>query len=164
MPRALFVERFGDIFERTPQIAERAHRAGLQVAHDTAEGLHRALVAAMRAMSREEKRALIHAHPDLGPGLAAAFELTRASAGEQESAGLGRLTMTQRERLAQLNAAYKARFGFPFILAVRGRTADEVVASFATRLTRDADAEFEEALREIERIARMRLEDRLPRA
>ena len=164
MPRALFVERFGDIFERTPQIAERAHRAGLKDADDTAEGLHRALVAAMRAMSREEKQALIHAHPDLGPGHAAGFELTRASAGEQETAGLDRLTPTQRERLAQLNAAYKARFGFPFILAVRGRTADAVLASLAMRVTRDADAEFEEALREIERIARMRLEDRLPRA
>jgi len=164
MPRALFLERFGDIFERTPQIAERAHRAGLTVAHDNAEGLHRALIAAMRAMTREEKRALINAHPDLGPRLAAGLELTRASAREQESAGLDRLTPTQRERLAQLSAAYKARFGFPFILAVRGRTPDEVLASLATRLTRDADAEFEGALHEIERIARMRLEDRLPPA
>ena len=162
MPRALFVERFGDIFEHTPQIAERAHRAGLVANADTAEGLHTALVAVMRRMSREENLALINAHPDLAGRLALSKQLTADSTTEQGSAGLDRLTADELARFTTLNDAYKARFGFPFILAVKGRTKADIIASFEQRLGNDAAAEMAEALRQIERIALLRLKDRLP--
>jgi OHCU decarboxylase len=163
LPRALFVARYGDVFEHTPQIAERAHRAGLGVANDTAEGLHGALVTSLRAMTREEKLALINAHPELAGRLAATRQLTADSAAEQGSAGLDRLAPIEFERFTQLNQAYKARFGFPFIMAVKGRPKDEVLATLQTRLQQDGDAEFDEALHQIERIALLRLQERLPR-
>jgi OHCU decarboxylase len=161
MPRALFVERFGDVFEHTPQIAERAHRAGLGTLHDSAEGLHGMLVASLQQMSHEEKLALINAHPDLAGQSATAGGLTHQSTAEQGAAGLDRLPPGELQRFARLNHAYRARFGFPFILAVRGRTREEIVANFEARLQRDIDAEFAEALRQIERIALMRIADRL---
>ena len=162
LPRALFMERFGDIFEHTPQIAEGAHRACLPADADTADGLHRAFVSVMQAMSRDDKLALIKRHPDLAGRLAQARQMTTDSTTEQGSAGLDRLTEDELRRFTTLNDAYKARFGFPFILAVRGRTKNEIIASFETRLKHDADAEFAEALRQIERITLLRLKDRLP--
>ena len=162
MPRALFVERFGDIFEHTPAIAEAAHRAGLSAAHDAAGGLHAALVAAMRALPRAGKLALINAHPDLAGRLAVARQLTADSATEQGSAGLDRLSPEELARFTGLNDAYKARFGFPFILAVKGLAKADILTSFETRLANSADAEFDTALAQIERIARLRLADRLP--
>jgi len=162
MSPALFVEVFGDIFEHTPQIAARAHAAGLRGEHDTAAGLHGAMVAHMRAMSVDEKRALILAHPDLAGRLALAKQLTADSLKEQGSAGLDRLTADELKRFTQLNDAYKARFGFPFIMAVKGATKEEILAAFERRIAHDADAEFAEALAQIERIAALRLADRLP--
>jgi OHCU decarboxylase len=161
MPRALLVERFGDLFEHTPQIVERAHAGGLTTKDDTADGLHASLVAVMRAMRADEKLALIKAHPDLAGRLAQAKELTADSNTEQASAGLDQLTPDELQRFTDLNTAYMARFGFPFILAVKGRTKAEIIQSFETRLLNDAGAEFDEALRQIERIARLRLNDRL---
>jgi OHCU decarboxylase len=161
MPRALFIERFGDIFEHTPAVAARAHGDGLTSGNDTAAGLHGALVKVMRAMSREEKLALINAHPDLAGRLALARKLTADSTAEQGSAGLDTLTPAELQRFTSLNDAYKARFGFPFILAVKGKTKGEIIQSFEKRIKHDSDAEFEEALRQIERIALLRLEDRM---
>ncbi len=83
---------------------------------------------------------------------------------EQGSAGLDRLTADELRRFTALNDAYKARFGFPFILAVKGRTKADVIASFESRLKHNSDAEFAEALRQIEQIALLRLKDRLPPA
>jgi OHCU decarboxylase len=161
MPCALFVERFGDIFEHTPQIAARAHGVGLTAMDDTADGLHASLVRVMRAMSDDEKMALIKAHPDLAGRLAQAKKLTADSNTEQASAGLDHLTPVELQRFTGLNDAYTLRFGFPFILAVKGRTKAEVIQSFETRLRNDASTEFDEALRQIERIALLRLKDRM---
>lgn len=162
MPRALFVEVFGDIFEHTPQIAELTHRTGLSAAHDTASGLHRALVDTMRSMSDAEKRALVDAHPDLAGRLALANQLTPDSTNEQSSAGLDRLTPDELARFVSLNETYKNRFGFPYILAVKNRTKDEILTNFEMRLKNDITAEFKMALEQIERIALLRLQDRLP--
>jgi OHCU decarboxylase len=162
MSRALFVETFGDIFEHTPQIAARAHAAGLAGAQDTASGLCAALVAQMRAMSAQEKRALICAHPDLAGRLALAKRLTDDSAKEQGSAGLDKLTASELARFTELNAAYQARFGFPFIMAVNGATKEAILAGFERRIGNDQDSEFAEALTQIEKIAALRLADRLP--
>ena len=154
--------RFGGVFEHSPQVAEHAFAAGLGPECDTAAGLHAAMVAAMRAGSKVEKLALINAHPDLAGRLALAKQLTAESTGEQAQAGLDSLTPEELSRFTALNAAYKARFGFPFIMAVKGRTKAEIVAGFEARLSNDGDQELTTALGEIEKIARFRIADILP--
>ena len=162
MPRALFVERFGDIFEHTPIIAEQTHRAGLTALHDTADGLHAAMVRAMRALPPDAKRALINAHPDLAGRLALQKHVTADSLIEQGTAGLDRLQPDELATFTAYNDAYKARFAFPFIMAVKGRSKAEILVAFERRLHNAPEAEYETALAEIERIAALRLRDRLP--
>jgi OHCU decarboxylase len=162
LPRALFTELYGDVFEHTPEIAEAAHRTGLGAQHDTAEGLHGVMAAAMRALPRERQTRLIQLHPDLAGKLAQARQLTPDSAREQGSAGLDALTDEERARFTQMNDAYRVRFGFPFVMAIKGCGKDEILAAFETRLANSAEAEHAEALRQIERIALLRLRDRLP--
>ena len=162
MGHGLFVEAFGDIFEHTPQVAERSHALGLSAAQDTADGLHARMVDVMRQMSDAEKLALIVAHPDLAGRLALAKQLTADSTNEQGSVGLDRLTPAELEKFTTLNNSYRSRFGFPFIFAVKGKTKDDIIASFEARINNSKDQEFAEALRQIERIALLRLKDRLP--
>ncbi|MEQ1648123.1 MAG: allantoinase PuuE [Hyphomicrobiaceae bacterium] len=162
MPRALFIECFGDIFEHTPIIAERTHTKGLTSTQNTATGLHTALVREMRALSNSDKLQLINAHPDLAGRLALAKQLTVDSTSEQSSAGLDSLTDQERLKFTTLNDAYKKRFGFPFIMAVKGRSKVEIMSAFETRIKNSHDAEFNTALEQIERIAALRLHDRLP--
>jgi urate oxidase len=162
LDRAAFVARFGPVFEHSPWIAEAAFDAGLPADAGTAEGLWRALCTVMRAGAHERKRALILAHPDLAGRLARAGRLTAESAKEQASAGLDTLTDEERARFTALNDAYKQRFGFPFIMAVKGRSKAEILGAFERRLANTADAEFAEALAQVERIALLRLKDILP--
>jgi OHCU decarboxylase len=162
MPRALFLEKFADIFEHTPMIAAIAHGRGLTPANDTATGLHRAMVEAMRAMNKVEKLSLIRAHPDLGGDPKRSTKPSQESTREQSEVGLEQLAPHEIETLTSLNAAYRQQFGFPFILAVKGRTKDEILAALRTRLKNDVNKEFDTALEEIERIALMRLKNRLP--
>ena len=162
MSRAAFIETYGGVFEHSPWIAAAAFDAGLPVEAGTAPGLHAALVEALRPAEAEKKLALIHAHPDLAGKLARAGTLTAESTGEQASAGLDRLSDAEYDRFTALNDAYKAKFGFPFIMAVKGRSKDEILAAFETRLDHEADAEFATALAEIEKIALLRLQDLLP--
>ena len=164
MGEALFTQAFGHVFEHTPDIARETHRAGLGPTEDGAEGLHAAMVSAMRALPRDAQRLLLDRHPDLAGKLALANELTADSAVEQAGAGLDRLSPDELQRFADLNARYRQRFGFPFIMAVKGRGKDEVVAAFVERLDNDEGAEMDRALDEVERIALLRLKDRLPSA
>lgn len=161
MSRALFVERFGDVFEHSPGIAEDAFAAGLSPAQDNAENLHEALTAVLRGATRERQLALIRAHPDLAGRLAPAA-MTPDSREEQASAGLDGLDEEEREQFIALNDAYRAKFGFPFIMAVRGRSKADILAAFEERLAHDPEPEFETALREVEAIALLRLKERLP--
>jgi len=155
LDRAAFVDRFGGIFEHSPWVADRAWAAR---PFDGIDALHGAMVRAMRAGSEAEKTALLRAHPDLAGREAKEGRLTAASTGEQKSAGLDRLAPEEMRRLAELNAAYRAKFGFPFIIAVRARTKDHILAEFARRLARTQAEEFQTALGEVETIARIRLE------
>ncbi|GJE00466.1 allantoinase PuuE [Methylobacterium isbiliense] len=159
MSPALFVERFGDVFEHAPWVAERAHRAGLGPAQDSADGLHAAMVTAMRAADPDRLLALIRNHPDLGERVAA---LTPESRAEQASVGLDALAEEERARFLDLNERYRARFGFPFVMAVRGRAPEEILAALEERLDEPPEAERERALSEIETIALLRLRQRLP--
>jgi OHCU decarboxylase len=150
------------VFEHSPWIAEGAFERGLPAAADSAAGLHRALVAVLREAPAERQRALIDAHPDLAGRLARVGRLTADSSREQASAGLDQLTDEERARVGRLNDAYQARFGFPFIMAVKGRSKEEIMAAFERRLQHDQASELRAALEQIERIALLRLQDLLP--
>ncbi|WP_374251692.1 allantoinase PuuE [Xanthobacter sp.] len=164
MPRGLFVERFGGVYEHSPWIAEGAYDRGLTARADTAEGLNEALAAVLRAAPLEKQMGVIHAHPDLAGKLAEAKLLTAESAAEQASAGLDQLTADEKARFTALNDAYKAKFGFVFIMAIRGRSKADILAAFERRLAHDRDTEVAEALAQIERIALLRLSQMLPAA
>ncbi len=155
LDRAGFVARLGGVFEHSPWIAERA--AGARPFASLSE-LHAAMVRAMRAGSAAERLAMLRAHPELAGREAKEDRLTADSKGEQKSAGLDRLDAAEMRMLADLNAAYRGKFGFPFVIAVRARTKDQILAEFARRLARTETEEFAEALGEVEIIARIRLE------
>lgn len=154
LERGRFVALFGGVFENTPWVAEEAFDAG---PFANIEAMHQAMVEAMRRAPRTRQLALIRAHPDLAGRAAIAGELTAASSAEQASAGLDQCTPAEFARFRELNERYKERFGFPFILAVKGRSRAEVLAIFEQRLANPAEAEFEEALAQIAEIARLRL-------
>jgi 2-oxo-4-hydroxy-4-carboxy-5-ureidoimidazoline decarboxylase len=156
LERDRFVELFGGVFEHAPWVAEQAFDAG---PFHTAAALHAAMVEAMRRVPRERQLVLIRAHPDLDGRAAIAGELTAASRSEQASAGLDRCTPAEFARFRELNGKYKAKFAFPFILAVQGRTRAQILAAFEQRLHHSIEAEFEEALSQIAEIARLRLCD-----
>lgn len=162
MDRADFVKHFGGIFEHSPWVAERAYELELGAAHDSAGGLHNALCRAFRAASDKERLGVLTAHPDLAGKLAKARRLTEESAKEQASAGLDALTDAERELFSKLNAAYVTTFGFPFIIAVRGKSKDDILAAFESRIGNNRATEFATACREVERIAALRLDDLLP--
>jgi OHCU decarboxylase len=153
--REAFVDRYGGVFEHSPWVAEAAWDARpFADAHD----LHVKLVAAMRAAPRERKVQLIRAHPDLAGRAAVAGTLTSDSAREQAAAGLDRLTRPQYDELTRLNAAYRERFGFPFVICAREHDAASIIVAAAERLQNEPPVEEDAALREIEKIARLRLE------
>ena len=160
--REEFVRTFGGIFEHSAWIAERAYGLELGPAHDSAGGLHNALARIFRSATPAERLGVLTAHPDLAGKLAAAKRLTPESTNEQASAGLDMLTDAERAKFQELNAAYVGKFGFPFIIAVRGRTKAEILAAFEERIGNDRDTEFETACRQVERIALLRLKDLLP--
>jgi OHCU decarboxylase len=162
MDRDTFVAAYGGIFEHSPWIAEGAFALELGPAHDTATGLHNALARIFRAAPEDRRLAVLTAHPDLAGKLAQARRLTEASTAEQASAGLDALTDAERAEFTRLNDAYTARFGFPFIVAVRDNTKASILAAFKRRLANDRATEFAEACAQVERIAWHRLKALLP--
>ncbi|PTM42305.1 allantoinase PuuE [Bosea sp. 124] len=159
VPKALFVEVFGRIWENAPWVSETTWEGGITTAHDDAATLHAAMVKVLRANSQERLKHLLLGHPDLAGKLAAAGEMTEESIGEQASAGLDRLTSDERTRFTALNDAYKARFGIPFIMAVAGASKEAILTAFETRLKSTPDAEFETALGQVEKISLLRLKE-----
>jgi 2-oxo-4-hydroxy-4-carboxy-5-ureidoimidazoline decarboxylase len=149
-----FVSVFGDIAEHSRWVAERA---GMGRPFASRAAMVDAFVAAVRSASREEALALIRAHPDL----ATRARLTSDSSREQKGAGLDALSQAEFDRFIALNAGYRERFGFPFIFAVRGATKHKILASFEERIHHSPEIEFENALANICRILRFRIEDRV---
>ena len=162
MAKADFVRQFGGVFEHSAWIAERAFAGELAAAHDTAGGLHQALCKIFRTASEPERLGVLTAHPDLAGRLAAAKQLTRESTTEQASAGLDTLSDEERGMFTELNTAYVAKFGFPFIIAVKGRSKTEIVDAFKTRIANSRNEELLTACKQVERIALLRLRDMLP--
>ena len=157
-----FTTLYGNIFEHSEWVAERTFRSELGPANDTATGLHAAMCRVFRGASEEERLGVLQAHPDLAGKLEAAERLTEASAEEQASAGLDALTDAERAKFTELNDAYQAKFGFPFIIAVRDHTKAQILKAFEKRLDSDRDTEFATACRQVERIAELRLKEMLP--
>ncbi|HXA36968.1 MAG TPA: allantoate amidohydrolase [Steroidobacteraceae bacterium] len=151
-----FVAALASVYEHSPWVPERiaASRPFASVL-----ALHRAMRGAVLEAGAELQLALIRAHPELAGRAAIRGDLTPASTSEQQGAGLSACTPHQYERLQSLNAAYKERFDFPFVLAVRGHTPDSVIAALERRVARAPEEERCAALREICRIARFRLAD-----
>ncbi len=162
MDRETFVKTFGGVFEHSSWIAERAFDSELGPAHNTATGVHNALARQFRLASEDERLGVLCAHPDLAGKLAAAKRLTAESTAEQASAGLDALTDAERARFTELNDAYQSKFGFPFIIAVKGLDKVQILAAFEQRITNERDTEFATACAQVERIASLRLKDLLP--
>ena len=154
MDRETFVATLGWVFEDSPWVAERAwaRRPFMDV-----EALHQAMVDVAAQALPEEQLALIRAHPDLGTRA----RISRASSGEQARVGLAHLKLEEYQHLHRLNSAYRAKFAFPFILAVKGSTRQEILSALEQRLASDPVAEHAMALTQIYKIARNRLEETL---
>ncbi|RZL36628.1 MAG: 2-oxo-4-hydroxy-4-carboxy-5-ureidoimidazoline decarboxylase, partial [Rubrivivax sp.] len=157
-----FVALLEGTYEHSPWIAERAAAAR---PFKTVAALKAALARVVREATVDEQLGLIRAHPELAGKAAVAGELTAESTNEQQKAGLTACTPEEFAKLQKLNADYNARFGFPFILAVRGprgtgSTRAEIIATFERRLRAHPDVERAECLRQIHRIAEIRLNDK----
>lgn len=153
-----FVAAFGDVAEHSPWVAERAAEARPFADPEVAIA---AFQSAIGDAAPETRLALIRLHPDLAGKAALAGELAEDSRREQAGAGLDSLTAEEFERFTRLNEAYKARFGFPFIYAVKGATKHQILEAFEVRLENTPEAEFETALEQVLRIVRFRLEERI---
>jgi len=151
-----FVHRYGGIYEHSPWVATRVQNVLAGAAVDS-ESLASLMADCVDNASRETQLKLIRAHPDLAGKAQVAGELTAESNEEQSKAGLDQCTAEEYEAFQSLNAAYKEKFGFPFIMAVRESTRGDILEAFAARINNDYDLEFETALQEIHKIARLRL-------
>ncbi len=150
--------KLGHLFEHSPWVAELTWP---RRPFASAEALHAALCATMRAAPRDRQLALIRAHPDLAGRLAQQKRLTAESTREQASAGLDQLTDAELAAFTRQNDTYKAKFGFPFIICARLNAKAAIIAAMQARMGNTADAEFATALGEIEKIAWLRLSDAL---
>ena len=150
-----FKEMYGGVYESSPWVAEGAY-ALRDTLHTTLE-LHAAMKEVVDAAPREKQLALIKAHPDLACAPADEGKLTAESRSEQKGAGLDQCTPQEFAEFQRLNAEYKEKFGFPFIVAVKGLTRADILAQFRERINHAADDEFIVALEQINKIAYFRL-------
>ena len=151
-----FVKRFGGVFEHSPWVAERAWQAR---PFKSVEALHRAMMQAVSQAGREEQLALVRAHPELAGAEAKEGTLTVDSSSEQGRLGFIALTREEFQRMAQINARYREKFGFPCIVALRlHATRASVVAEMERRTSNDAATELKNALEQIGHITKGRLE------
>ena len=152
-----FVTRFSGIYEHSSWVAERA--APHLEADCAPEDIARVMADCVDNASSDTQLALIRAHPDLAGKAQLAGELTVDSETEQTSAGLDQCTPDEYEKFQILNGQYKDKFGFPFVIAVRNSSRTQILSAFEQRLQNECDEEFETALLEIHKIARLRLEE-----
>ncbi|NBA93847.1 2-oxo-4-hydroxy-4-carboxy-5-ureidoimidazoline decarboxylase [Pseudomonas sp. R5(2019)] len=157
LDRDAFVAAFADIYEHSPWVAEKAFDLGQLSELDVIENLHQRMSDILLSADHDSQLALINAHPDLAGKAAVQGQLTEASTNEQAGAGIHQCTAEEFARFTELNDAYKAKFKFPFIMAVKGSNRHQILAAFETRIHNSAEAEFKEALAQINLIALFRL-------
>lgn len=148
MDRSEFVKKYGSIYEHSPWVAEAAYGAA---------DIQSVMRATVDAASHDKKLILIKAHPDLACAPADLSKLTKDSVSEQTGAGLNQCTPEEFAEFQRLNADYKKKFGFPFIIAVKGLRRADILHAFRKRLHNDAEAEFSTAIEQIHKIAGFRL-------
>lgn len=156
-----FVLMLGDIFEHSPWVAERA---AAKRPFRNARALLDAMTAAVHDATRDEQMALLRAHPDLAGKAARAGALTKDSTAEQGSAGLDQLSEREYDAFQRLNTDYRKKHEIPFILCVRRHTKDSILKQFERRIDNAPDQEFETALKEVFRIAALRLDQKIENA
>lgn len=158
MSEADFVELFGGVYEHSAWVAEQTWQQGLDDSHNTPAGLSAAMQKVIATADRERLMTLINAHPDLAGKAAVRGELTPESTSEQAGAGISECNAEEFAHFQKYNDAYQKKFGFPFIMAVKGSDRHKILAAFTERLENDAETEYQRALTEINRIARFRLD------
>jgi 2-oxo-4-hydroxy-4-carboxy-5-ureidoimidazoline decarboxylase len=154
MDRAAFVQKFGGIFENSPWVAEKAWEKRPFASLDD---MHAAMVTVARYAPAAMQLTLLQSHPDLAGKEAEAGTMTASSVAEQASAGLNALSRAEMVQMSDLNAAYKKKFGFPFIIAVRMHTKEGILFEFNRRLQNDTQTEFANDLQNVYIITRLRL-------
>ena len=155
MSREAFVEQFGGVYEHSPWVADQCFDTAAGATRDEQVRLFAQCV---DSADYDTKLTLIRAHPDLAGRAAVRGKLTAESTEEQSSAGIDQCTDEEYARFVSLNDAYKEKFGFPFIMAVKNSNRHKILAAFAERINNNSAAEFETAMREIHKIARLRME------
>ena len=158
LDREEFLSLFGHVFEHSPWVAEGAweHRPFTDL-----QALLDAMGSSVDAAPEADRLALLRAHPDLAGKAARAGDLTQESWKEQTGAGLDRMSDAEYERFHAMNEAYKEKFGFPFIIAVKGLGREDILAAYAARLENSRAVEFDTALSQVKKIAGFRVADAL---
>lgn len=152
--QAQFIEILGEIFEHSPWIAEKAANAK---PFSSLHHLHQEMVQVVESSSTEQRLALIQAHPNLGDRV----EMSDDSIQEQKGAGLKNLTGEEYNNFITMNKNYMDKFGFPFIIAVRGKNKHEIYQAMEVRIHNEKETEFRTALEQIYKIAQLRLEQKI---
>lgn len=158
LSREDFVNVFADIYEHSPWVAEKAFDLGQDDSINDIDGLHQRMADILLSANHDAQLTLINAHPDLAGKAAVRGELTASSTSEQAGAGIHECTADEFARFTELNDAYKAKFGFPFIMAVKGSNRHQILAAFEERIHNSPEQEFACALTEINKIALFRLQ------
>jgi 2-oxo-4-hydroxy-4-carboxy-5-ureidoimidazoline decarboxylase len=153
-----FVASIGEAFELAPWVAEAA---ATKRPYISVNDMHTAMMGVVRSASRDRQVGFLRQHPDLAGKAARAGNVTEESKREQASAGLDTLSEEEFVRFHRLNDAYKAKFGFPFIVCVRRHTRDSILAQFERRLNNDAAGELATAMQEVAHITRLRVAARV---
>ena len=154
MDRAAFVQKFGGIFEKSPWVAEQAWD---RKPFASLDDMHAAMVNVVKSAPLPSQLALLQSHPDLAGKEAQAGAMTASSVSEQASAGLNALSKAEVAQISDYNAAYKKKFGFPFIIAVRMHTKEGIFFDFSRRLQNDTQTEYANDLQNVYAITLLRL-------
>lgn len=157
LAQSAFISMYGGVYEHSPWIAKQLYDRGITPALDNPAALADAMAAVVNGAVDDDKRTLLRAHPDLAGKLALA-DLTQSSQSEQTGAGLDQCTADELARFTELNDIYKKKFGFPFIFAVKGFHRTDILNAFERRVKNDVETEFNEAINQVHRIARLRLD------
>jgi len=157
MDKALFMAEYSGIYEHSPWVAAQAWARGLRCA--TVQDLHTAFCEVIRGAGHKRQLELLRAHPQLAGAIASGEDLTPESRDEQLGAGLDQCSVEEFEEFSHLNDAYSEKFGFPFIIAVKGLGREQILESFRKRLANSPEEEFDEALEQVLRIGKFRMLD-----
>lgn len=152
-----FLAAFGGVYEASPWVAEAVWPEAKTGDADDLVSLQKLMREAVESAGREKQMALVRAHPELAGRAAVAGEMTEESKSEQKGAGLDQCSPEEFAEFMTLNERYNEKFGFPFIIAVKGHDRQSILTAFRKRIENDVDAEFKTALEQIHRIAAIRL-------